>query len=65
MSDHQQSTVPIWEAFGDLIGPIFDRIKAVGEESNTLAQTRDLLLPELMSGEICFSEAERQIATVH
>jgi len=57
-------TVPIWEAFGDLIGPIFDRIKAVGEESNTLAQTRDLLLPKLMSGEICFSEAERQIATV-
>jgi type I restriction enzyme S subunit len=49
----------IWRAFGDLIGPIFDRIKATGEESDTLAQTRDLLLPKLMSGEIRLHEAER------
>ena len=56
--------VQIWEAFGDLIGPIFDRIKATGEESNTLAQTRDFLLPKLMSGEIRLQDAERIVGEV-
>ena len=50
---------PIWQAFGNLIGPMFTRIKAAGAESETLAQTRDLLLPKLMSGEIRLREAER------
>ena len=48
----------LWRAFGSLIGPMFERIKANGVESETLAQTRDLLLPKLMSGEIRVGEAE-------
>ncbi|WP_192798959.1 restriction endonuclease subunit S [Brucella anthropi] len=44
--------------FGKFILPMFDKITANGGESRTLAATRDLLLPKLMSGEICLSEAE-------
>jgi len=40
---------------------MFDRIKANGGEAGTLAQTRDLLLPKLMSGEICVRDAERAL----
>jgi type I restriction enzyme, S subunit len=36
----------------------------VGDESRTLAQTRDLLLPKLMSGEIRVREAERMVEEV-
>lgn len=49
----------IWEAFGRIVDPAFDKIRANGEESRTLAQTRDLLLPRLMSGEIRVAEAEK------
>ncbi len=48
----------IWEAFGRIVDPAFEKIRANGEESRTLAQTRDLLLPRLMSGEIRVREAE-------
>jgi type I restriction enzyme S subunit len=34
------------------------------EESQTLAQTRDLLLPKLMSGEIRLRDAEREVEAV-
>jgi len=33
-------------------------------ESRTLAQTRDLLLPKLMSGEICLRDAEKAVEAV-
>ena len=33
-------------------------------ESRSLSQTRDLLLPKLMSGEIRFREAERTVEAV-
>jgi len=48
-----------WQAFGEIVAPLFVRIKDSGNESETLAQTRDLLLPKLMSGEIRLREAER------
>jgi type I restriction enzyme, S subunit len=38
---------------------LFDRILANENESNLLAQTRDLLLPKLMSGEIHLRDAEK------
>lgn len=56
--------IRVWEAFGNLIGPMFDRINAAGDESNTIAQTRDLLLPKLMSGEILLKDAERIVGEV-
>jgi type I restriction enzyme S subunit len=40
---------------------LFDQIKANVNESQTLAQTRDLLLPKLMSGEIRVKDAERAV----
>jgi type I restriction enzyme S subunit len=38
---------------------MFDRIRVNQEETYTLAQTRDLLLPKLMSGELRVRDAER------
>ena len=52
------------DAFDHLCGPIDQRIKNGALESRTLAQTRDLLLPKLMSGEIRVREAERMVEEV-
>lgn len=46
------------ELFESYVGPIDDRIKFNTAEAQTLAQTRDLLLPKLMSGEVQLKEAE-------
>lgn len=46
-------------AFETIISPHLDMIEANKRESRTLARTRDLLLPRLMSGELRVSEAER------
>lgn len=48
----------VFAAFERLIEPMFDLIKANGQENQTLAATRDLLLPKLMSGEIRLTGAE-------
>ena len=40
------------DAFDGLVAPMLDRISANILESRTLARTRDLLLPRLMSGEL-------------
>lgn len=42
-----------------LVQPLIDRIIANIHESRTLARTRDLLLPKLMSGEISLRDAEK------
>jgi type I restriction enzyme S subunit len=49
----------VMDAANAIIGPLFDRILANALDSRTLAQTRDLLLPKLMSGEIRLRDAER------
>lgn len=51
----------VWLALGALIDPIFQKIAANADESRTLAQTRDLLLPKLMSGEIRVKDAEKAV----
>jgi type I restriction enzyme S subunit len=48
----------IFAAFDMAISQLHNRILANRSESRTLAQTRDLLLPRLMSGEIRVREAE-------
>lgn len=45
-------------AFEGIAGPILDRIVQNERESRTLAQTRDLLLPRLMSGELRVTAGE-------
>lgn len=52
----------ICNAFGSCVAPLFSRIRANEAENLTLAQTRDLLLPKLMSGEIRVGEAEKTIS---
>lgn len=43
---------PMLNAFDAMAKPLYERIAKNERESRTLAQTRDLLLPRLMSGEI-------------
>lgn len=44
-----------------LINPLQRRIELNFAEFSTLAETRDLLLPKLMSGEIRLREAEKVV----
>lgn len=43
-------------AFSAILEPVASKIVANGQESQTLAEIRDLLLPKLMSGEICVGD---------
>jgi type I restriction enzyme S subunit len=54
----------VWLALGALIDPMFQKIAANADESRTLAQTRDLLLPKLMSGEIRIKDVEKAVETI-
>ena len=47
------------DRFDQLVKPIRQRMRTNSEENETLAATRDLLLPKLMSGEIRVRDAER------
>ena len=49
------------EAFNALANPMLERIVANIHESRTLAATRDLLLPKLMSGEVRVSKASAAV----
>lgn len=53
-----------WRALGDLTEPMIARVIANAHEARTLAQTRDLLLPKLMSGEIRLRDAEKAVEAV-
>ena len=48
-------------AFDEIAKPLFDRIVANDKESRTLANTRDFLLPKLMSGEVRVKDAEKLV----
>ncbi|WP_225009720.1 restriction endonuclease subunit S [Novosphingobium percolationis] len=54
--------LPILDALEALLGPMFDRIKASVAENHTLAETRDYLLPRLMSGEVRVGDLELESA---
>jgi type I restriction enzyme S subunit len=45
--------------FDQIVSPLRQRVRANSDEAKTLAATRDLLLPKLMSGEIRVRDAER------
>jgi Restriction endonuclease S subunits len=51
-------------AFDDLAGQLYKLREANLQESRILAQTRDLLLPKLMSGEIRVRDAEKFVELV-
>jgi type I restriction enzyme S subunit len=46
-------------AFEESVRPLFDRIVSNDKENRTLAQTRDFLLPKLMSGKIRVKGADK------
>lgn len=52
---------PLAERFGAFARVVFQSLKARDDESRTLAELRDLLLPKLISGEIRVPEAERLV----
>jgi len=58
------ATTEILRAFDEVAMPLFERIVANETESRTLAATRDLLLPKLMSGEIRVRDAEKLVGEV-
>lgn len=51
-------------AFQGIVQPLLEGIDSSIHESRTLAQTRDLLLPKLMSGEIRLKDAESIVGGV-
>ena len=51
----------ILEAFVGLLRPIVLRSEACTSESELLAETRDYLLPKLMSGEVRLRNAEKAV----
>lgn len=50
---------PILSIFDSVVSSIFDSMHANEAQSETLVQTRDLLLPKLISGEIRVKDAEK------
>ena len=53
-----------WKALAALVEPLVDGVIANAQESRTLSETRDLLLPKLMSGELRLRDAEKAIEAV-
>ncbi len=49
-------------AFSQIVDPMFARIVSAAAENGTLAETRDYLLPRLMSGEVRVGDAALEIA---
>lgn len=49
---------PIWQALEDLLTPIFELIANNEQQNRTLAETRDYLLPKLMSGAVRVRDTE-------
>lgn len=54
----------VQRAFERILAPSWDRMAANDRETHTLASTRDLLLPKLMSGELRVRDAEAVVAEV-
>jgi type I restriction enzyme, S subunit len=54
----------VWAALDTILKSSFAKIAANAEETVSLAATRDLLLPKLMSGEIRVKDAEKVVEAV-
>ncbi|MXP14511.1 restriction endonuclease subunit S [Altererythrobacter confluentis] len=55
---------PAHEAFEDIASAFFQKMKQNVIENQTLARTRDLLLPKLMSGQVRVGEVEKKLNKV-
>ena len=54
----------IGKEFGRLTRPLISRVRLFANESQTLADLRDTLLPKLISGEIRIADAEKAVESV-
>jgi type I restriction enzyme, S subunit len=52
------ATQNVLQLFSQTVGPIFNLLKLLKKKSDVLRQTRDLLLPKLISGELYVSELD-------
>lgn len=52
--------IDILQQFHTVVSPLFNRMQSLSDELTQLAETRDTLLPRLMSGELKISETETQ-----
>lgn len=52
------------QTFTNIVKPTFDHIKRNIEQSRTLATLRDTLLPKLLSGDLCVTHVEDEVASV-
>ena len=60
-----EMTIPdesVRRGFSALVRPMHEKILSSVAESRTLAETRDYLLPRLMSGEVRVGDAAQEIA---
>ena len=51
----------IAEAFGALIAPLYEAVRANVDQAQTLSSLRDTLLPRLISGQLRLPEAQNEI----
>ncbi|MDP4030592.1 MAG: hypothetical protein Q8P42_16715 [Gallionella sp.] len=54
----------IIEAFHRTCAPLFEQAEANRAQSRSLATLRDALLPKLLSGDICVTNVEDEVASV-
>ena len=62
--DHYYFPVPttlIAQRFSEIIQPLIEKIRVNSEQSRTLSQIRDALLPKLLSGEIRVDDVEERL----
>ena len=51
----------IAEAFGALIAPLYEAVRANVDQAQTLSSLRDTLLPRLISGQLRLPEAQNEL----
>ena len=52
----------VLDIFANLMSPLFETTSNNESQSRSLASIRDVLLPKLISGDLCVKDAERNLA---
>ena len=54
-------TTPIAQQFSEIVQPFMEKIRVNSEQSRTLSQIREILLPKLLSGEIRVDDVDKRL----
>ena len=54
-------TTPIAQQFSEIVQPFMEKIRVNSEQSRTLSQIRETLLPKLLSGEIRVTDVDKRL----